>query len=102
MWGRHSRATHLLVDGAVAVPARHRLQHAAEEAAVAVRLVLRAAGHRVDDGREHLSTEPRVQLENQRLRVKKASKWKTFQSADAAGSRDCTLSLHLTKMLLIG
>lgn len=41
---------HLLVDGAVAVPAGHCLQHAAQEASVAVRLVLRAAGHGVDDG----------------------------------------------------
>lgn len=45
---------YLFVDGAVAVPPGHRLQHAAQEAAVATSLVLRTAGHRVDDVREHL------------------------------------------------
>lgn len=45
---------HLLVDGTVRVPAGHRLQHAAQEASIAVRLVLRAAGDGVNDGRENL------------------------------------------------
>jgi len=36
------------------MPTRHRLQHAAEEASITAGLVLRTAGHRVDDGREHL------------------------------------------------
>lgn len=51
---KFGRAANLLVDGAVAMPPGHRFQHAAEEAAVAVRLVLCAAGHRVNDGREDL------------------------------------------------
>lgn len=51
------RTRHLLIDCTVAVPTGHRLQHAAEEAPVAVRLVLRAAGHSVDDSGEHLQSD---------------------------------------------
>lgn len=48
---------YLLIDCTVAVPARHSLQHAAEEASVAVRLVLRTAGHSVNDSREDLQSD---------------------------------------------
>lgn len=46
----------LLVDGSVTVPLRHRLQHAAKEASVAMRLVFCAAGHSVNDSREDLES----------------------------------------------
>lgn len=45
---------HLLVDGFIAVPSCHGLQHAAEEPAVSPRLVLCTARHCVDNIREHL------------------------------------------------
>lgn len=54
---RLSRTGHLLVDCTVAVPTGHRLQHAAEEASVAVRLILCTAGHSVNDSREHLQSD---------------------------------------------
>lgn len=54
---RTSRNGHLLIDGAVAVPTGHRLQHAAEEASVAMGLILRTAGHGVNDGGEHLQSD---------------------------------------------
>src|SRR4029434_3041989 len=50
---------YLLVDGAVTVPACHCFQHAAQEATVAPRLILRAARHRVDDVRKHLRERER-------------------------------------------
>lgn len=53
MWGT---TADLLVDGTVAVPAGHRLQHAAQEASVPVGLVLRTAGNGVYDGRENLQS----------------------------------------------
>lgn len=49
-----SRIGHLLIDCTVTVPAGHRLQHAAEEAAITVRLILCTAGHRVNYSGEHL------------------------------------------------
>lgn len=52
-------AAHLLVDCPVTVPAGHRLQHAAEETSVAVRLIFCTAGHSVNDSREHLQTHTR-------------------------------------------
>lgn len=44
------------------MPAGHRLQHAAQEASVAVRLVLRAAGDGVNDGREDLQSRTNTVL----------------------------------------
>lgn len=59
---------HLFVDRTVAVPAGHRLQHAAQEASVAVRLVLRAAGDGVNDSRENLQGHTNIaQAELQKI-----------------------------------
>lgn len=52
----------LLVDGTVAVPAGHCLKHAAQEASVAVRFILRAAGNGVNDGRENLQGRTNTEL----------------------------------------
>lgn len=48
------KTAHLLIDGFIAVPSCHCLQHAAQKTAITPGLVLCTACHRVDDIREHL------------------------------------------------
>lgn len=48
---------HLLIGCTVAVPAGHRLKHAAQEASVAMGLIFRTAGYSVNDGGEHLQRD---------------------------------------------
>lgn len=66
-WGREGKSGHLLIGCTVAMPTGHSLQHAAEETSIAVRLILRTAGHSVNDSREHLQRDPMIQM----TRVKK-------------------------------
>ena len=64
------------------MPTGHSLQHAAEETSVAVRLILRTAGHSVNNSREHLQRDPMIQM----MRVKKQHRARIFpggQSFDA-------------------
>lgn len=44
------------------MPTGHSLQHAAEETSIAVRLILRTAGHSVNDSREHLQRDTMIQM----------------------------------------
>lgn len=53
-WIKKDSVLHLLIDGFIAVPSCHCLQHAAQETAVTARLVLSTARHRVDDIGEDL------------------------------------------------